>query len=1274
MPIISSARRAGARQVSSPSTTPGTIGHNEIDNHADTICAGPNWRLLELTGEYCTVAPFSSDYAPKQDIPIAKCATTYTCPTSGASLILVADQVLWFGNDLHCSLINPHQLRAHGHGVCDDPWDPHRELGIDLDHFFIPLHSLGPNLVFESRVPTDWEMEHLDIVELTSNTWNPVDMHLLTPAATQTPRRSVHTTITSPASHRTLSESGTMLSTISCALDPRRISSLYVQAITVYAAPTGTVSGIGATFSSERHSSITAENLSRKWNIGIDTAKKTLQVTTQRGIRTAVHPLHRRYRVDHLHLNRRRLNGNWFTDTLFSKVVSIQGNVCAQVFTNGQFTTVHPMDSKSKVAHALTEFADDVGIPDSLLSDGAPEMVGPKTEFMKEVHRLKIRLRRSEVGRSNQNYAAERNRRNPDISEWLDFEFYDRVWFYDHKKIEIDGSGRRLARWLGVAHRVGSDLCYWLLLDTGKIIARTTVQHVVREDYVNDETRLQIEHFDRDIEERLSDRDFVIHETNDFYIQDELADVVDAPQPDVDYDDMTTPAPMEADDINDEIMDKYLNAELIFDVGTGTERKGRVVKRAKGTSGEPIGRAHANPLFDTREYVVEFTDGSTENYFANVIAECMYAQVDSEGRQFQLLQEITDHRSDNSAIPVADGFVMSRNGNRVPKVTTRGWSLLVSWKDGSSDWIPLKDIKDSYPVQIAEYAVTNNIAHEPAFNWWVPTVLRKRHRIVAKVKRYWRTTHKFGIRLPKTVEEALAIDDESGTDFWRKALSKEMGKVKVAWKPIDNVSPAQARSGQVPSLIGFQEIRCHIIFDIKMDFTRKARFVAGGHTTDTPGSLTYSSVVSRDSVRLAFLIAGLNDLDVLAGDVTNAYLNAKCRKDMVRRGIETGEDQGQIPTWIRSAGTQHYDMILVYVDDILIFAKDPKVTMNDLGKLYELKPESVKEPDIYLGANMEKVQLPNGKVEWSMGSKTYVKNAIKVVEALLLEDDPTATLKSTARNPFPSGYKPELDVTPELNDELASRFLQLVGILRWAIELGRIDIFVELSQLSQHQALPRKGHLEAIYHIFAYLKKHENGARIVFDPKTPTIDERVFNSDADWSDFYGDVCEEMPPNMPEPKGKSVSISCFVDANHAGNAITRRSHTGIIIYVQNAPILWFSKRQNTVESSSFGSEFVALRTAKDMIVALRYKLRMFGVPIDGPANVFCDNNGVVKNTTIPESMLAKKHNAINYHVIREAVAAKILRVGKEDGMTNLADLFTKVLTADRRRALCRHIMY
>ena len=538
-----------------------------------------------------------------------------------------------------------------------------------------------------------------------------------------------------------------------------------------------------------------------------------------------------------------------------------------------------------------------------------------------------------------------------------------------------------------------------------------------------------------------------------------------------------------------------------------------------------------------------------------------------------------------------------------------------------------------------------------------------------------------------------------------------MSKVKVAWKSVDGVTPEQVRAGKAKELIGYQEIKCHVIFDVKVDFTRKARFVAGGHMTDAPGSITYSSVVSRDSIRIAFLVASLNDLDVLAGDVTNAYLNAPCRERIWFEGqIETGEDQGKVlmltralyglkssgaawradlaatirelgfistqadpDVWIRSAGL-HYEMILVYVDDILIFAKKPKEIMDDLGKHYEMKPESVKTPEMYLGANFDKIQLPDGRSEWCMSSKHYVKNAIKVIEAWMIEDDPEAKLKSTAKNPFPSGYKPELDVTTELNDDLASRFLQLIGILRWAVELGRLDIFTEVSQLSQHQALPRRGHMEAAYHIFAYLKKHDNGGRIVFDSKTPQIDERAFNVDADWTDFYGDVSEELPPKMPEPKGKSVCISCFVDANHAGNVITRRSHTGVLIFVQNAPIIWFSKRQNTVESSSFGSEFVALRIAKDLIVALRYKLRMFGVPIEGPANIFCDNNGVVINASVPQSTLAKRHNAINYHAIREAVAAKILRVGKEDGMTNLADLFTKILTSDRRRALCRHILY
>jgi hypothetical protein len=319
--------------------------------------------------------------------------------------------------------------------------------------------------------------------------------------------------------------------------------------------------------------------------------------------------------------------------------------------------------------------------------------------------------------------------------------------------------------------------------------------------------------------------------------------------------------------------------------------------------------------------------------------------------------------------------------------------------------------------------------------------------------------------------------------------------------------------------------------------------------------------------------------------------------------------------------------------------------MNDLGKLYELKPESVREPDLYLGANIEKVQLPDGRSEWAMTSRTYVKNAVKIVENLLAEDGDETRMRFAAKNPFPSGYRPELDVSAELHDEMMSRFLQLIGILRMGGGTWSSRHLPGSIAIVPTPSFTRQGHLNAAYHIFAYLRKHENGARIVFDPKEPVVDVRAFNTNADWTDFYGKVVEELPPRMPEPKGKSVITSCFVDANHAGNVVTRRSHTGILLYVNNAPVQWYSKRQNTVESSSFGSEFVALRIAKEMIVTLRYKLRMFRVPVQGATNVFCDNNGVVKNTSIPHSMLQKKHNAINYHAIREAVAAGILRVGR-----------------------------
>ena len=174
-------------------------------------------------------------------------------------------------------------------------------------------------------------------------------------------------------------------------------------------------------------------------------------------------------------------------------------------------------------------------------------------------------------------------------------------------------------------------------------------------------------------------------------------------------------------------------------------------------------------------------------------------------------------------------------------------------------------------------------------------------------------------------------------------------------------------------------------------------------------------------------------------------------------------------------------------------------------------------------------------------------------------------------------------------------------------------------------------------------------------------------------ELYPDATETLPHNMPEARGETVDINVFVDADHAGNQVTRRSHTGIIIMINMSPIIWFSKRQNTVETSTFGSEFIALKIATELTESLRYKLRMFGVPISGPARVFCDNESVVNSSSFPDSRLKKKHCSVAYHKVRECIAAGTLLIYYEQSSSNLADLLTKLLPANKREPLVTSLL-
>ena len=1361
-------RRIGsAKSDKSKALRSRTFGKCELDSHADTIVAGANCVILQYTGKECDVSPYREDYESIENVPIVHAATAWQSPVTGQTYILVLNEALWMGKHMDHTLINPNQLRHYGTSVQDDPTSA-RPLSIITENksFCMELAMKGTIVFAETYSPTDQELDSCPHINLSSDaSWNP---HTVTFTACQ---RSLEEEV---GGFRYVSGLSTILDDqlyeeeeqdvrlFDLNQITRRISSMTVTKPVILRQdanidPGSTDVPLMSTFSSsDRHSDVTPQDLSERWGISIATAAQTLKKTTQKFLRSAVLPLGRRYRTDRV-FTRKTLAGDWSTDTMDGRSKSLEGNKYAQVFANkGYFSRIYPMNSKKNAGDALRLFCQEFGVPERLTFDGSKEQTMKGTEFMKQIRTHNIDFHISEADLHNQNfcegvirelrrkwYRTMIRQRVPrqfwdygikwvseisslthssagvisggnipltqvtgetaDISEYLDFGFYDEVWFKDN----AGSSPFEPARWLGVSHRTGRMLCYYVLTQRGTVISRSTVQRVTNLEKMTSSVKETFRKFDDFIHTKLKcvNRGYIGDKPN----PEDWADLMEEDEDfreefQLMYNDDTLP---EADDYTPEVLeDTYLNMEIALPRDGEGPEFARVTKRLRDADGIPIGTAHDNPILDSRVYEVEYLDGHKASLAANTIAENIFAQVDDEGHRFVLLDAIADHRVDGREVKHEDAFITSHNGGRRRQETTKGWEILLQWKDGSSTWESLKDVKNSYPVQLAEYAHQKKLSNEPAFAWWVPHVMKKRTTIISKVKsKYWTKTHKFGIRLPKSVEEAKKLDRESGDTLWWDAICKEMKNVRIAFEEYD---------GDVNDLTGYQKIDCHMIFDIKMgeNFRRKARMVAGGHKTATPSSLTYSSVVSRDSVRIALTIAALNDLKVLACDIQNAYLTAPCREKIwMTAGAEFGSDAGKTmlvvralyglkssgaafraflaetlydigyqpsvadpDVWMRPGlkddGFKYWEYILCYVDDVLSISHKPEHTMKGIQAKFKLKDDKMEEPDVYLGAELSRMDNEQGDLCWGMSSDKYCAAMVKNIEETLKKKG--LRLPSKCVTPLKHGYKPEMDCTCELKADGLQWYQEMIGSLRWAIELGRVDILLEVSIMSKHLALPREGHLEQILHVMGFLKEHKK-MRLLFDSSYPKVKESWFKS-YDWFDFYRDAEEAIPPSMPESRGHDVIITCFVDANHAGNQKDRRSQTGILIFINKAPIHWYSKQQPSVEASTFGAEFCAMKNAVEMIEALRYKLRMFGIPIDGPANVYCDNEAVYKNTVIPESTLKKKHHSIAYHRCREATAAGTIRVAKQGTEKNLADLFTKVLTSTRRTFLLERFTY
>ena len=182
----------------------------------------------------------------------------------------------------------------------------------------------------------------------------------------------------------------------------------------------------------------------------------------------------------------------------------------------------------------------------------------------------------------------------------------------------------------------------------------------------------------------------------------------------------------------------------------------------------------------------------------------------------------------------------------------------------------------------------------------------------------------------------------------------------------------------------------------------------------------------------------------------------------------------------------------------------------------------------------------------------------------------------------------------------------------------------------------------------------------------------MISSGHSWSKFYPDAEEDIPPDMPKPIGNLATLTCYVDADHARDKLTRRSVTGIVLLVNNTPLTWMSKRQKTVETSTYGSEMVAARIATDLIIKWRYKLRMLGIVLENTSMLVGDNMSVVVNTTLPSSALKKKHQACNYNHICEAIAR--CNIEHIDTNDNVADLCTTAVHGPMFNKLCEEYLF
>ena len=853
----------------------------------------------------------------------------------------------------------------------------------------------------------------------------------------------------------------------------------------------------------------------------------------------------------------------------------------------------------------------------------------------------------------------------PDISFLLHFSFYEPVYYrIDSSEPDLNfpsSSNEKKGYWVGFADNQGDSLTWRILTeDTQKIIIRSGVRSALRT-------------------------------TTNQHLASPSGEGTTLPFP-IPYSHSQNSLPLDPLDASTPNFEHFVKSQ------TG-EDEDNPIPMANIDIPNLLGRSFLLPPEDNGEChmakVIDIDDhGQTleDIKFKLKINKDQAEEIMSYNQLMDYIQKGTDAEEDPDSLFKFRDIVAHQGPLESTDPNHKGskYNVMVEWESGEVTYEPLTLISKDDPITCAVYAKKHDLLD--TIGWkHLKRYAKTSKRLIRAVKqsriRQVRASARYqhGFQVPRDYNDAMRLDNENGNTHWQDAMDLELTQIHE-YKVFKDTGKAKFHNGKVVTPDGFQKIRVHFVYAVKHDGRFKARLVADGHLTKEPVESIYSGVVSLRSLRMVVFLSQLNNLEIWGADVGNAYLEAYTDEKLcIMAGPEFKELQGHLlimvkalygtrsggarwhdrlfdilqemkfkpskadpDVWMRpDPGGTCYEYIAVYVDDLAIAAKDSQAFCNELKKKYNLKLKGVGPLEYHLGCTYKKD--PDGTL--AADPRRYVNKILESFERMFKEKP------RKSRPPLEGGDHPELDTSELCDEHQTKQFQTLIGQLQWLISLGRFDIAVHVMSLSRFRAQPRKGHLDRAKRIVGYLLFLPDGA-IRFRTGEPDFSS-LKDQEYDWTrTVYSGACEQIPHDIPKPLGKHVQTTHYVDANLHHDLATGKAVTAALHFLNQTPIDAYTKRQSTVETATYGSEFVAARTAVDQIIDIRTTLRYLGVPVRDKSYMFGDNKSVVTSSTIPNSTISKRHHLASYHRVREAIAAKFISFHWKDGKSNPADILSK----------------